>query len=98
MAPHSSTSCWSRRPGLSGTNTLPRLDVPNEIAAIPVIGPIIDALFNQGPIAMFLIVAVIFLQIMLFRSRWGLRTRAVGEHPKAADTVGIDVYGPAIGA
>jgi simple sugar transport system permease protein len=77
--------------GLSGTNTLPRLDVPNAIATIPVIGPIIDALFNQGPIAMGLILAVIFLQVMLFRSRWGLRTRAVGEHPKAADTVGIDV-------
>jgi len=78
--------------GLSGTNTLPRFDVPNEVAAIPLIGPIIDALFNQGPIAMSLIVAVIFLQVMLFRSRWGLRTRSVGEHPKAADTVGIDVY------
>jgi ABC-type uncharacterized transport system permease subunit len=78
--------------GLSGTNTLPRLDVPKELAAIPVVGPIVNGLFNQGPIAMFLIVAVIFLQIMLFRSRWGLRTRAVGEHPKAADTVGIDVY------
>jgi ABC-type uncharacterized transport system permease subunit len=77
--------------GLSGTNTLPRLDVPNAIATIPVIGPIVDALFNQGPIAMGLILAVIFLQVMLFRSRWGLRTRAVGEHPKAADTVGIDV-------
>ena len=34
---------------------------------------------------------VIGLQVLLFRSRWGLRTRAVGEHPKAADTVGIDV-------
>jgi simple sugar transport system permease protein len=78
--------------GLSGTNTLPRFDVPNEIAAIPLIGPIINGLFNQGPIAMGLILAVIFLQVMLFRSRWGLRTRAVGEHPKAADTVGIDVY------
>jgi ABC-type uncharacterized transport system permease subunit len=78
--------------GLSGTNTLPRFDVPNEIAAIPLIGPILNGLFNQGPIAMGLILAVIFLQVMLFRSRWGLRTRAVGEHPKAADTVGIDVY------
>jgi simple sugar transport system permease protein len=78
--------------GLSGTNTLPRFDVPNEIAAIPLIGPIINGLLNQGPIAMGLILAVIFLQVMLFRSRWGLRTRAVGEHPKAADTVGIDVY------
>jgi general nucleoside transport system permease protein len=78
--------------GLSGTNTLPRFDVPNGIAAIPLVGPIINGLFNQGPIAMGLILAVIFLQVMLFRSRWGLRTRAVGEHPKAADTVGIDVY------
>ena len=40
---------------------------------------------------MSLIVLVIVLQILLFRSRWGLRTRAVGEHPKAAETVGIDV-------
>jgi simple sugar transport system permease protein len=77
--------------GLSGTNTLPKLSVPNEIATIPFIGPIIDALFNQGPIAMSLIVFVIVLQVLLFRSRWGLRTRAVGEHPNAADTVGIDV-------
>jgi len=39
-----------------------------------------------------MILFVIVLHILLFRSRWGLRTRAVGEHPKAADTVGIDVY------
>ena len=44
-----------------------------------------------GPITMSVIVLVIILQILLFRSRWGLRTRAVGEHPRAAETVGIDV-------
>jgi simple sugar transport system permease protein len=77
--------------GLSGTNTLPRFDVPRDIATIPFIGPIVNALLNQGPIAMSLILFVVGLQILLFRSRWGLRTRAVGEHPKAAETVGIDV-------
>jgi simple sugar transport system permease protein len=40
---------------------------------------------------MSVIVIVVVSQILLFRSRWGLRTRAVGEHPKAAETVGIDV-------
>jgi simple sugar transport system permease protein len=78
--------------GLSGTDTLPKVRIPDDIATIPVLGPIIDALFNQGPIAMSMIFLVMILQILLFRSRWGLRTRAVGEHPKAADTVGIDVY------
>ena len=46
---------------------------------------------TSGPITTSVIIFVIVLQIMLFRSRWGLRTRAVGEHPRAADTVGIDV-------
>jgi ABC-type uncharacterized transport system permease subunit len=78
--------------GLHGTDILPKLKVSDEISAVPFVGPIVKALFNQGPIAMSLIVCVILLQVLLFRSRWGLRTRAVGEHPKAADTVGIDVY------
>ena len=47
---------------------------------------------DQGPIAMTLIVFVIGLQVLLFRSRWGLRTRSIGEHPKAADTVGVNVF------
>ena len=50
-----------------------------------------QALLAQGPITMSVIILAIVLQVLLFRSRWGLRTRAVGEHPKAAETVGIDV-------
>ena len=64
---------------------------PAALTSLPVVGWIFDMFLNQGPIAMSVILLVIGLQIWLFRSRWGLRTRAVGEHPKAAETVGIDV-------
>jgi ABC-type uncharacterized transport system permease subunit len=64
---------------------------PREITTLPVIGWILAMFLNQGPIAISVIVIVIGFQIWLFRSRWGLRSRAVGEHPKAAETVGIDV-------
>ena len=78
--------------GLQGTSTLPKIRVPDQIADIPLVGWLINAVFNQGPIAISLFVFVALLHVLLWRSRWGLRTRAVGEHPKAADTVGIDVY------
>ncbi len=65
--------------------------VPTDIANVPLVGWLLNAVLGQGPIGMAMIVLVIVLQIMLFRSRWGLRTRAVGEHPRAAETVGIDV-------
>jgi general nucleoside transport system permease protein len=74
-----------------GAGTFASLNPPPEIIGIPVIGWIFEMFLDQGPIAMSVIICVIVLQILLFRSRWGLRTRAVGEHPKAADTVGIDV-------
>ena len=64
---------------------------PNFLTDLPVVGWVFAMFLNQGPITMSVIVIVIVLQILLFRSRWGLRTRAVGEHPKAAETVGIDV-------
>ena len=74
-----------------GAGTFATFRLPPEVVDIPVIGWILEMFFEQGPIAMSVIVFVIVLQVLLFRSRWGLRTRAVGEHPRAADTVGVDV-------
>lgn len=55
---------------------------------IPVVGPVLfDNTFHV--FAMFVLVAVV--AFALFRTRWGLRVRAVGEHPSAADTVGVNV-------
>ena len=64
---------------------------PGELVNLPGVGWLFEMFMAVGPIAMSVIVLVIIIQILLFRSRWGLRTRAVGEHPKAADTVGVNV-------
>jgi simple sugar transport system permease protein len=72
-------------------NSPPRFDkieIPL-LANIPVVGPV---LFNQTLIVYLMYVAVIAVWVALFKTRWGLRVRAVGEYPKAADTVGIKVY------
>ena len=50
-----------------------------------------QALFNVNIIVYLTYALIVVVDIALFRTRWGLRTRAVGEHPKAADTVGIKV-------
>lgn len=55
---------------------------------IPFIGPI---LFEQTWLVYMTYAAVAVVTFVLFETRWGLRVRAVGEHPKAADTVGIKV-------
>ncbi len=59
------------------------------LGQIPVIGPV---LFNQTLIAYLMYLAVAGVFVALFKTRWGLRVRAVGEYPKAADTVGIKVF------
>lgn len=66
---------------------LPAIAVPL-LADIPVIGPI---LFRQTIVGYLMYAAVILTYVGLFHTRWGLRVRAVGEHPQAADTVGINV-------
>jgi simple sugar transport system permease protein len=71
-------------------NTPPRfdrIDIP-VLGQIPSIGPV---LFDQTIIVYFMYLVVAAVAYALFRTRWGLRTRAVGEHPQAADTVGIKV-------
>jgi simple sugar transport system permease protein len=59
------------------------------LAEIPLIGPV---LFRNPPITFAAIVLVFVLQFVLFKTIWGLRTRAVGEHPRAADTLGVNVF------
>lgn len=72
---------------LNSTTRFGSWDIPL-LGGIPVIGP---ALFRQSVIVYIMYVAVPTVWFVMFRTRWGLRLRAVGEHPQAADTVGIKV-------
>ncbi|WP_179272841.1 MULTISPECIES: ABC transporter permease [unclassified Rhodococcus (in: high G+C Gram-positive bacteria)] len=64
-----------------------RIDIP-VLSQIPILGPV---LFRQTLIVYLMYVAVALVFVGLFHTKWGLRLRAVGEHPQAADTVGINV-------
>lgn len=64
-----------------------RIEIP-VLSEIPIIGPL---LFQQTIIIYIMYVTVAVVWYGLYRTRWGLRVRAVGEHPQAADTVGIKV-------
>jgi simple sugar transport system permease protein len=58
------------------------------LSKIPVVGPI---LFTHTIVVYLMVAIVSLITFGLYKTKWGLRTRAVGEHPTAADTVGIDV-------
>lgn len=73
--------------GLTTRGKLPPITL-GPLAEIPLIGPV---LFDRSPIQYIAIILVFVVQFGLFRTVWGLRTRSVGEHPSAADTVGISV-------
>jgi len=69
--------------------TIPDWSVP-ELNRLPALGQI---LFQQNPIVYLMILLVLLVHVFLFRTTLGLRIRAVGEHPRAADTAGIHVQG-----
>ena len=68
---------------------LPTWHVPG-LADLPVLGPV---LFDTNFLVWFALILVVVVHVALAKTRWGLRTRAVGEHPTAADTVGVRVRG-----
>ncbi|MTV26885.1 ABC transporter permease [Nitriliruptoraceae bacterium ZYF776] len=76
--------------GASGLNSPPRfraVAIP-VLSEIPFLGPL---LFRLTPLTYAMLLLTLWLHVALFRTRWGLRLRSVGEKPRAADTVGINV-------
>jgi len=73
--------------GLSTPGAISMLRIPL-LADIPIIGK----LFENTPAVFMMLALVPLVSWILFRTPWGLRTRAVGEHPRAADTVGVNVF------
>jgi simple sugar transport system permease protein len=59
------------------------------LSDLPILG---QCLFRHQPLVYTMLLLVVVLHILLFMTRWGLHTRAVGEHPRAADTLGVNVF------
>jgi simple sugar transport system permease protein len=73
--------------GLSTPGSFGNISIP-VLADIPIVGPI---LFQNQPTVFIMLIVLVVANYVVFFTPWGLRMRACGEHPRAADTVGIHV-------
>jgi len=79
---------------LNQSELLPNWNVPL-LSAIPFLGKVV---FQQNVVVYIALILLVVTEVILFRTRLGLRIRAVGEHPQAADTAGLNVYAIRYGA
>lgn len=73
---------------LNNPGIMPPVSIPI-LSSIPIIGPV---LFEHNLLVYVMFLLIGGIHVMLWYTVWGLRTRSVGEHPRAADTLGIDVF------
>lgn len=81
-------------PSLSGSARFTAVELPlaQTIGVIPILGTIYQKLISGHNLLVYIAIAVPFLaQFIIFKTRFGLRIRAVGENPKSVDTAGVSV-------
>jgi ABC-type uncharacterized transport system permease subunit len=86
-----SQTVWGSRGASQRVQNLGAIPIPF-LKDIPVVGDTLNTLFSQSPLFYVMLIVVVLSYIILFKTPLGLRIRAVGEHPAAADTAGINVY------